>query len=419
MYIIIDKKLKVLFLVLLCVVSLILLLAILSINSLVNNITETTIDTSSVQPNYRPSPNSQNNKIIVNELSEESVVIEVIKRVNPSVVSIIVTKDLPKFNTIDPFGDFFNDDFFRGFRIQIPQRQQDNNRETEKIEVGGGSGFVISKDGLILTNRHVVADENAEYTVVTTDNKKYPAKVLARDTINDLAIIKINVKGLPVVALGYDHKVELGQSVIAIGNALGEFRNTVSKGVISGLSRSINASSGFGKIESLRGVIQTDAAINSGNSGGPLLNLKGEVIGINTAIAHGAQNIGFAIPISEAKQLIQSVLKYGRIVRPFLGVRYILINKNIAKSNQLPVEYGALVIRGEQATDLAVMPGSPADKTGITENTIILEVDGKKITEDNPLALTIANSSVGKEINLKILQKGKEKIVKVKLTESK
>jgi len=358
-------------------------------------------------------------------INEESAIISAVEKVAPAVVSIIVTKDLPKiqeyyspFNS-DFFRQFFGQDFENFFGPSSPSAGRGEQGGRQKQEIGGGSGFIITADGYIVTNKHVALDQQAEYTVLMNDGAKYAAKVLARDPINDLAILKIDAKNLPTVELGDSANLKVGQSVIAIGNALGEFRNTVSTGVISGLSRSITAgATGLGS-EQLINVIQTDASINPGNSGGPLLNIVGQVIGINTAIAQGAQNIGFAIPIDEVKSTIESVRQYGKIVRPWLGVRYISINKAIAKANKLAVDYGALIVRGETAADLAVIPGSPADKAGLVENDIILEVSGKKIDKNNPLALVIGKFKVGDEITLKVLHKGEEKEVKVKLEEMK
>ena len=355
------------------------------------------------------------------KVNEESDIVSVVEKASPAVVSIIITKNLPKIEEyyFNPFGndDFFNrffgDDFFN---FGIPQYRQNG---TEEREIGGGTGFIITSDGYIVTNKHVVADEEAEYTVMMNDESKYDAEVVARDPTTDFAVLKIEGKDFPTIELGDSDEIKVGQTVIAIGNALGEFRNTVSVGVISGLSRSITASSfGFGS-EHLVGVIQTDASINHGNSGGPLLNLAGQVIGINTAIAQDAQNIGFAIPINEVKNSIESVKEYGEIIRPWLGVRYIMINKSIAESNKLDVDYGALIIRGEEKTDLAVIPGSPADKAGLVENDIILEVNGEKIDQDYPLMKAIAKFKPGDEITLKVLHKGEEKEVKVKLEELK
>lgn len=352
-----------------------------------------------------------------NIIAEESAVVKVVEEVSPSVVSIIITKDLPRIQEFsNPFSDPFLKEFFPEMPFENKQQQQ-----PQKQEVGGGTGFIIDSSGLILTNRHVVDDSNADYTVLTNDGKKYAAKVVGVDPFNDIGMIKIKKKGLKPVKLADSRKVKIGQTVIAIGNALAEFRNTVSTGVISGLKRSIKAGGMTGQADLLSGVIQTDAAINFGNSGGPLLNLRGEVIGINTAIAsrESAQNIGFAIPINDARGNIESVLKYGRIVKPRLGVRYVLINDIIKEQNKLSVNYGALVIRGESSGEPAVIPGSAADNAGLQENDIILELNGEKITEENPLATLIGKRKVGDSVTLKILRKGKEKTLKAKLEEVK
>lgn len=354
--------------------------------------------------------------------SQESVVINAVKNASPAVVSIIISKYVPIVEQyyVNPFeGDQFFQQFFGDqqspFQFQIPQYRQ---KGVEKQEVGGGTGFVISADGLILTNKHVVIDEKAEYTVLTNDGKKYTAKILARDPIQDLAVLKIDVHDLPVLPLGDSDNLQIGQSVIAIGNALGEFRNTVSVGVISGLQRSIEASgTGIGA-ERISEVIQTDASINPGNSGGPLLNLRGEVIGINVAMVQGAQNIGFAIPANRAKKTIESVKKFGKVIYPFLGVRYIIINKTVQEKNKLPVDYGALVVKGSGG-EVAITTGSPAEKAGIKEGDIILEVNGIKVNEDNHLGDIIQKYNVGDEISLKILRNGEEMILKAVLAERK
>jgi len=367
-----------------------------------------------------PSPNIQADAKS-NLTGNESDVIKVADSASPSVVSIIVSKDLPKIEQFysDPGGmqEFF-DQFFggQGPDMRIPQYRQNG---TEKREIGGGTGFIVTDDGYIVTNKHVVFDDQAEYTVLMNDEKKYEAKVLAKDSVNDIAILKIDAKGLKFLTLGESAKLKVGQSVIAIGNALGEFRNTVSTGVVSGLSRSITAGSYGRGAEKLVGLIQTDASINPGNSGGPLLDLAGRVIGVNVAMAQGAQNIGFAIPVDQIKSAIDSVKKNGKIVRPWLGVRYIMINEEIAKANKLEIKEGALVIRGEKPTDLAVIPGSPADKAGITENDIITEVNGQKIKADNDLVTIINKSKPGDEVKLKVMHKGEFKDIKVKLVESK
>lgn len=351
--------------------------------------------------------------IYLPQTSQEEAVIKAVKEVSPAVVSIIITKDLPVFEEyyVSPFEEFFGQPFFE---FKIPQYKQ---KGTQKQEIGGGTGFIVSEDGMILTNGHVVSDKEAEYTVLTNDGKKYPAKVLARDSIRDLALIKIENQEIPfpTIKLGDSDKLQIGQTVIAIGNALGEFRNTVSVGVISGLGRTVTAGGG-GMIETLEDVIQTDAAINRGNSGGPILNLKGEVIGVNFAMAEAAENIGFAIPINKAKKDIEQVKTLGKIVYPFLGVRYVLITENIQKENNLPVDYGAWVRKGTGG-ETAIFPGSAAEKVGLKEGDIILEFNGEKITLENTLAKIIMKYNPGDKMDLKILREGKEKIFEVTLEE--
>jgi len=367
---------------------------------------------------------NKENKIIntntetVSITEEESAVVSAVEKVSPAVVNVIASKDLQKVQRFR--NPFFDDEFFREFfgdDFSIPDNSQ--NGKTERKEISSGTGFIVSKDGYIVTNKHVVSSDDADYTVLMNNEEKYDAKVIARDPINDLAILKIEAENLPFVELGDSSNLKVGQKTIAIGNALGEFSNTVSTGVISGLSRSIIASGGSIGTEELIDVIQTDASINPGNSGGPLLDISGRVIGINTAIASGAQNIGFAIPINEVKSIIESVEKYGKIVRPWIGVRYVQINETIKKENNLDIDYGALILRGEKISDLAIVPGSPADKAGLTENDIILEINGIKIDSDNPLNRVIAKFKPNDEIILKVLHKGEEKKVKVKLEERK
>jgi len=356
-------------------------------------------------------------KIITRDVAaEDSLIIDIVESANPAVVSIVITKDVPiierYYENFNPFNDGFFDDFFGGdgFGFRIPQYRE---KGTEKKEVGGGSGFFISSDGLVVTNRHVVDDNEADYTVLTNDGEKYKAEVLAKDSILDIAILKVKGKDFPYLKFGNSDFLKPGQTVIAIGNALAEFHNSVSVGVVSGLSRSIVAGDFSGRSELLEGVIQTDAAINPGNSGGPLLDLVGNVIGINVAVQRGAENIGFALPSNTVKSIVDSVKEHGEIVRPYLGVRYIQITEDLKKRNNLPVDYGVLIIRGETIGDLAVLPGSPADKAGLLENDIILEVNGIKLDGKKSLALLIRQKKVGDEITLKILSKGREKEVKV------
>lgn len=342
-------------------------------------------------------------------IAEERIT-STIEAVNPAVVSIIVTKDVPVYEryyeSYDPWG------IFGGF--SIPRIRENGTKEQE---VGGGSGFIVSNDGLIVTNRHVVEDKEAKYSVLLNDGTSYTVDVLARDSQLDIAIIKISEPlktALTYVNFGDSESLKLGQTVIAIGNALAEFRNSVSVGVVSGLSRSIVASDGMGHSEQLDEVIQTDAAINPGNSGGPLLNLKGEVVGVNVATSRGADNIGFALPAHIVKGVVESVKEHGEIIRPFLGVRYAMVTKHMAEINNLTVDYGALVVRGEDKDELAVVPGSPADKAKITENTIILSIDGQELREVD-LATILRSKTVGQEVVLKILQNGEEKELSVTL----
>jgi len=344
----------------------------------------------------------------------ERLITETIEKVSPSVVSIIVSKDIPIFERyyINPFEDFdLPPEFREFFRFEIPDYRQ---KGTEKRKIGAGSGFIISSDGLIATNKHVVRDLNAEYVVFLNDGRKFKGKVLALHPVDDLALIKININNLPTIKLGDSDKIKLGQTVIAIGNALGEFQNTVSVGVVSGLRRAIIASDERGNIERLENLIQTDAAINPGNSGGPLINLRGEVIGINTAIVSGAQNIGFAIPINRLKKMIQQITKEGKITVPFLGVRYLLITEEIKKEFNLPVDYGVYVYSDNDKKP-AVIPNSPAEKAGIKKGDIILEVDDKKIDNQFSLSQAITNKNVGDIIRLKILRDGKEINLSVRL----
>ena len=340
---------------------------------------------------------------------EKSPIIEVAKRVCPAVITIVISKDLPK---VEGF-------YFFPYGSQNFVVPNIKNGKKEKTKIGGGSGFIVSPDGYVLTSQHVVGDTDADYTVIYEPDKKYPAKVACRDQLNDIAILKINAKNLPYLELGNSNEIELGQTVIAVGNALGEFHDTISTGVVSGLSRYITAFSGITQqAEMLRGLIQTDAAINPGNSGGPLVDVEGKVIGINTAMIMGAQNIGFAIPINYAVKDLEEVKKFGKIIRPFLGVKYILLNKEIAGKNKLPVDYGALIVR-ETLGEEAIIKGSAAEKAGLKEFDIVLECNEEKITEKNSLSLILQKLKIGSEISLKVLRNKEKIVIKVKLEEKK
>ncbi len=311
------------------------------------------------------------------------MITKVVEEALPSVVTIGI-------NTTSTQGDSFEFDPFNPFS---PFRPIPGNRRN--IERNIGSGFIISNDGLIITNKHVVSDTNAKYTVLTNDSKKYDVVNIYRDPVNDSAILKINASGLKPLKLGDSSTLKLGQLVIAIGTPLGEFTNTVTSGIVSGLGRGITAGSPFeGAVEKLDNVIQTDAAISPGNSGGPLLNSKGEVIGINTAIAAEGQNIGFAIPSSVIEELIDNFEKRGSTFeRPYLGVRYRMLDRQTAILNEL-VE-GAYVVE--------VLENSPAAKAGVQEEDIITEIDGQKIRgDDGGLAKIIAEKKIGDSVNVKI-----------------
>ncbi len=320
---------------------------------------------------------------------EESVITKVVEDSLPSVVTVGVnkTRDTGGQIQINPFNPF------QPFQ-QLPGKK-------EKVEQNIGSGFIISSNGLVITNRHVVADTEAAYTVLTNDNKKYSVDKIYRDPLNDIAIMKINASELKSLPLGDSSKLKLGQIVIAIGTPLGEFTNTVTNGIVSGLGRGITAGSPLeGYVEKLDNVIQTNAAISPGNSGGPLLNSAGQVIGINTAIAQEGQNIGFAIPVNVVKEIVDNFNKRGgSFERPYIGVRYKILDKNTAALNKL-VE-GAYVV--------AVLDGSPAAKVGIKPEDVIVSIDGQRISgnDDQKFAKVIADKKVGDGVKLTIWRAGK------------
>ncbi|MDD3678991.1 MAG: trypsin-like peptidase domain-containing protein [Patescibacteria group bacterium] len=281
-----------------------------------------------------------------------------------------------------------------------------------------GTGFIVTEDGLIITNKHVVSSEKAKYSVFTSDGKEYEGSVLATDPYFDIAFIKINANNLKPLALGNSDDLKIGQTVIAIGNALGQFDNTVTRGVVSALGRAIEAGDSRGTSkEVLENMIQTDAAINSGNSGGPLVNLAGQVIGINTAVASGAEGIGFAIPINVAKSALEPVQKSGKIIRPMIGIRYINITKDMASQNNLSVEHGALIYASGGYP--AVLPGTPAAKAGLKEGDIITKIEGKEIKDGKSLITVLYDFKPGDEVTITYVRDGQEKKTRLVLSETK
>jgi S1-C subfamily serine protease len=320
----------------------------------------------------------------IDQSDYEKRIVDVISHATPSVVTIGIkattqSRDQIQMNPFDPFSPM----------QRIPGKKQ-------TIEQNIGSGFIVSTDGLIITNRHVVETEDATYKVLTNDGKTYDVQKIYRDSLNDLAILKIDAVNLTPLPIGDSSKLKLGMSAIAIGTPLGQFKNTVTTGIISGLGRGISAGSPYeNSVEKLDNVIQTDAAINPGNSGGPLLNSSGEAIGINTAVSSEGQNIGFAIPSNVVKELIENFNKRGgSFERPYIGVRYKMIDQQTAILNDLV--QGAYVVE--------VLQDSPAEKAGIQEEDIIMEFDGQKIDgkDDQGLAKHIAEKNIGDTVKVKI-----------------
>ncbi len=249
------------------------------------------------------------NRMNVVRKSQDELLTQAVAKTSPAVVSIVISKLVQQLE-VTYENPFANDPFFGNLNIRVPVYRQKGTAEQQKV--GAGSGFIIRSDGYIITNKHVVADQNADYTVLLSDGSQKKGTVVYRDPTNDFALVKITPtvgKKLPVIALADSSTLKLGQSVVAIGNALGEYNNSVSVGIISGLNRTIDASDSSGSVERLTGVIQTDAAINPGNSGGPLLNLDGEAVGVNVATVTGSSNISFSIPVNAIKAKIESLIK--------------------------------------------------------------------------------------------------------------
>jgi len=331
----------------------------------------------------------------VKVVTEESVVIDAVKKVGPSVVTVVEERTIRSLQQFE-FGPFSI--------FGIPGREQQQS-------VNIGSGFIVSSDGLIITNKHVVSNIEAKYQIITSNDKKYQVQKIYRDPLNDVALLKIDPlenpgNKLKPVEIGDSSRLQVGQFVIAIGTALGEFKNTVTTGVISGLGRGITAGDEFaGYVERLDNVIQTSAAINPGNSGGPLLNSSAQVIGVNTAVASSGQNIGFALPINVVKDSIKNFNETGQFNRPFLGVEYKMISRDLALLNEVPE--GALVQN--------VVPDSSADKAGIEPGDIITKIDGKRVqTGSNELAKIISQKKVGDTMTITVWRD--EKTIDLKAT---
>lgn len=316
---------------------------------------------------------------------EETDIANVVEKVSPSVVSIVSTS-----HTVSPYYG----------------AQEENS---------AGTGIIVSKDGYVLTNKHVI-DGSSEAQVVLSDGTTYEnVKVLGSDPLNDVAFLKIpNVSNLTAAELGDSSSIRVGQKVVAIGNSLGQYQNTVTSGIISGTGRPISAQSGD-NVENLTDLIQTDAAINPGNSGGPLLNLAGQVIGINTAIIQDAQGIGFSIPINATKGAMKGVLAGKGVHRAFLGVNYITITADVAKHYKLPVKKGAYVYGAGDKT--SVVSGSPADKAGVKDKDIITKVGGIDVGDKGDVSSLIAEYAPGETVELTVLRDGKSMTLKPTLSE--
>lgn len=343
--------------------------------------------------------------------TSEASIPDVVATALPAVASIVITAEVPLYEQylapVNPFGSFWG-----GF--SVPRQRQVG---TEEREIGGGTGFFVTSEGHLITNRHVVDQTGVDYTVVTNDGTTYPVTVVARDPVLDIAVLQVEATEADFAHLPFaEAEPRLGEPVIAIGNALAEFPNSVSVGVVSGLSRNITARAGY-SFESLDGLIQTDAAINQGNSGGPLLNGSGEVVGVNVAVAGNSENIGFALPGTIVSEVLTSVLESGTIERPYLGIRYVPITAALVERNNLPVEYGVLVVRGETRADLAVIPGSPAAQAGIVENDIILAIDDMELRDGRQLATVLRAYAPGDTVEVTLWRESGTETVSVTLDE--
>lgn len=299
--------------------------------------------------------------------------------------------------------------------VSIQIQQQDDTGAF--VDTGGGTGFFVSTDGLILTNKHVVSDDTARYVVVTDDQKEHVATVLAKDPFLDLAVVKIDGSGYPMMPLGNSDAVQIGETVMAIGNSLSEFPNSVTKGIISGVNRTISAGDPYSdQQEVIEQAIQTDAAISAGNSGGPLIDLNGQAVGVDTAVSAEGQSLGFAVPINVAKKIVSDVEKYGRIIRPWLGVHYLMIDPTVKAQYHLTLDQGAFVLPDDKGTP-SVVAGSPADKAGLKAGDIITSVNNVTLDDQTSLSQAVGAFMPGEQISLGVTRNGAAMTVSVTLEE--
>ena len=323
----------------------------------------------------QPEASDQGSNVVISQ--KEADLAELVEKTSPTVVSIVTSQ-------------VSGQGFFQ-----------------QEVE-GAGTGIVISEDGYILTNKHVISEARSVQVVMSDGTRHSDVTVVGSDPLNDIAFLKIkNVSNLKVATLGDSGAMRVGQDVIAIGNSLGQYQNTVTSGIVSGLGRPVTAASSElnSRVESLTDLLQTDAAINPGNSGGPLINSAGQVVGINTAIAADAQGIGFAIPINAAKGMIRGVIANGKVEKAYLGVQYVAITPDVRTQYKLSVDQGALVRSGSGS---AVESNGPADKAGIKDGDIITKVNEKSVGNQGGLGSLVAEFMPGEKVTLTIIRDGKE-----------